>query len=90
MCRSTRKPSSSIEWREAAELFATPPDHIKTSEGCRNLVPVPSHTASSETLVCTLRIVAKRASGAGFFWLITLLNLGQAPTSQHCLIHVKV
>ena len=60
----------------------TPPDLIKTSQGCGKLVLEPSHTTSGETSVRTPRIVSERAGSAGFVWLITLLNLGQALTSQ--------
>jgi len=69
LCISTRKPDSGTEWHEAIERFATPPDHIKKSQGRKNLVPAPSHTTSGETLVCIPRIVADRAGSAGFVQL---------------------
>jgi len=55
----------------------------QTFLGCRNLVLAPSHTTSGETLVRTLRNVAKRASITGIFLAKSPLNLGQAHTSQH-------
>lgn len=49
------------EQRNAAEQCANPPDHIKTSQGCGNLVPAPSPTTSGETSVRALWAIAKRA-----------------------------
>ena len=69
------------EWCEAIERFATPPNLIKTSQGCRNLVPAPSPATSGETSVRDPWAVAKRADSYGIFWLITLPNLGQGPIS---------
>ena len=55
----------------------------QTSQGCRNLVPAPSHTTSGETSVRALWTVAERASITRICLAKSLLNLGQAPTSQH-------
>lgn len=46
-----RKPNNSTKWREAAEWFVTPPDHIKTSQGCGSLFLAPSPTTSGETSI---------------------------------------
>ena len=39
-----------------------PPDHIKTSQGCINLVPAPSPSTSGDTSVRAPWTVAERAS----------------------------
>jgi len=50
---------------------------------CKNLVLASPHTTSSETIACTMRVVAERGSSVGFCWLAHLtLNLGQEPLSQ--------
>ena len=68
------------------DWFATFLELIKTSLGCGNLVPTPSHTTLGETLVRTLWIVAERASNLRICLAKTLLNLGQAPTSQQMVL----
>ena len=58
------------------KMVRSPLDHIKTSQGHRNLVPIPSPTTSAETSVCAPRTVAERVGSVGFVLLITLPNLG--------------
>jgi len=66
----------------AHDQFANSPDFIKTSLGCENLVPSPSHTTSGETSVRAPQTVAERAGSFRICLAKSLLNLGEAPTSQ--------
>eukprot|EP00253_Pinus_taeda_P015869 PITA_15869 len=52
------------------------PNLIKTSLGCGNLVPAPSHTTSSETSVRALRTIAERGGSFRICLAKILLNLG--------------
>jgi len=65
------------------DWFVNFSDFLKTSLGCRNLVPAPSHTTLSETLVHASWTIAQRADSFRICLAKSLLNLGQAPTSQH-------
>ena len=59
----------------AQDQFANFPAFIKTSLGCGNLVPAPSHTTSGETSFHALRTVAERAGSFGICLAKSLLNL---------------
>ena len=43
--------------KSTQDWFANFPNLTKTSLGCGNLVPTPSHTTSGETSICTSRIL---------------------------------
>ena len=57
------------EWHEATELCTTSLNHIKTSQGCENLVPEPSPATSGGPQFALRGLLPKGLVVAGFVWL---------------------